>query len=910
MKRMFFREMAILLVLALLVPMFSVAEDGGIDLSGDAGVTEEALELEGVEAVDFEEIEAVEALSLDALSEELSGGEPEDSDAGLEADADAQLNEVENASKKYGVPTALTLGVKETFALKCTKTKLTYKSSSAKIAKVSKKGVITAVKNGKATITVYSDKKKLTTCKVTVVAAPKKVTVKPKTLDLEVGQSYALSATLPKKTASNKLTWTTSNKQVATVDQNGTVTGVKAGKAVITVKTFNGKKNTCAVTVRAPEKKEPEYRQDKLKKLSEKGVKDPDALSFIREVNGNITDINKSINSYNKKVASAEKERQEITESVLGTNVRENANEMSLSWEGTSLKVDSELMQKLADGAKVELLDTTDDAVVMNIGGIRCNAILSGDRVCITTKSVSSNAGANTASNDLNDKDYEKSKSKRLEMIANVGKIKALKNQIDKKLLEAENKMDDAIGDLKKLINKCNTTMSDKSQSKIARDMARNNKRAFELDLEEMLDKANLIRAIRIGIQGLNLADLIKHTEELASRWQESLEIYKHYHLKDSDISYSYTLEQSAKNLDMYIKRLWLNYTVDAVLCTIQGLSIATAISIEICKIFGLSVKGLTMLAAKLGPTGIWGVAVVALFNFIHKELYKRNYEFMKQEDDRLHSYFKIKVIDEDTGAPLKGVKVTWASGLASKVVRYTDDKGLLDLHVIPGSWELTFEHDDYETVVKRSSGSGYRPLKKEEYYPLTVKMESLWITFGHYEQDNNLANGPEPIQWQVLKQDGDTLTLISRYGLDCKPYNTECVDITWQNCSLRAWLNGAFLSSAFTSAEQAKLQTVTVKAEDNPHWGTEAGNDTRDKVYLLSISEALNLFASDADRQCKATAYAKARDGGCWWWLRSPGDFTSCAANIINYGHVNYYGLYVCNGGVAVRPVVCLRLS
>ena len=69
--------------------------------------------------------------------------------------------------------------------------------------------------------------------------------------------------------------------------------------------------------------------------------------------------------------------------------------------------------------------------------------------------------------------------------------------------------------------------------------------------------------------------------------------------------------------------------------------------------------------------------------------------------------------------------------------------------------------------------------------------------------------------------------------------YHNEWVSITWQNCSLRAWLNGTFLSTAFTSAEQAKLQTVTVKAEDNPYYGTGAGNDTQDKVYLLSIREA-----------------------------------------------------------------------
>ena len=56
-------------------------------------------------------------------------------------------------------------------------------------------------------------------------------------------------------------------------------------------------------------------------------------------------------------------------------------------------------------------------------------------------------------------------------------------------------------------------------------------------------------------------------------------------------------------------------------------------------------------------------------------------------------------------------------------------------------------------------------------------------ITFGSYEQDNNLDNGSEPIEWMVLDiQDGKAF-LLSRYGLDTKPYNTVEMDITWEAC-------------------------------------------------------------------------------------------------------------------------------
>jgi hypothetical protein len=86
-----------------------------------------------------------ENLSLDGLEEDLSN----DNDSPLEPGEDMKAVDVSNAvKKKYGVPAQLTLGVKEAFALKCTKKKLTFESSSPKVAKVSAKGVVTALKKG------------------------------------------------------------------------------------------------------------------------------------------------------------------------------------------------------------------------------------------------------------------------------------------------------------------------------------------------------------------------------------------------------------------------------------------------------------------------------------------------------------------------------------------------------------------------------------------------------------------------------------------------------------------------------------------------------------------------------------------------------------------------------------------
>ena len=87
------------------------------------------------------------------------------------------------------------------------------------------------------------------------------------------------------------------------------------------------------------------------------------------------------------------------------------------------------------------------------------------------------------------------------------------------------------------------------------------------------------------------------------------------------------------------------------------------------------------------------------------------------------------------------------------------------------------------------------------------------YVTFGSYEQDNNTGNGQEPIEGLVLDYDAANhrVLLLSRYGLDAKPYNTAYVDITWEKCTLRTWLNGEFMDQAFSKTEQGAILTTAV---------------------------------------------------------------------------------------------------
>ena len=196
-------------------------------------------------------------------------------------------------------------------------------------------------------------------------------------------------------------------------------------------------------------------------------------------------------------------------------------------------------------------------------------------------------------------------------------------------------------------------------------------------------------------------------------------------------------------------------------------------------------------------------------------------------------------------------------------------------------------------------------------------------IKFGKYEQDNNLANGKEDIEWIVLDKKYKKILLISKYALDCKQYNTELTDVTWEICSLRKWLNETFMDSAFDDAEKSIVKKTNVSADKNPNNSTDPGNATTDKVFLLSINEANKYFGSDEDRKCILTEYAKANDavtnssyrtkGGvstCRWWLRSPGYFQYGAATVLPNGSVYYSGDGVNLDSKFVRPAMWVSIK
>ena len=223
--------------------------------------------------------------------------------------------------------------------------------------------------------------------------------------------------------------------------------------------------------------------------------------------------------------------------------------------------------------------------------------------------------------------------------------------------------------------------------------------------------------------------------------------------------------------------------------------------------------------------------------------------------------------------------------------------------------WILVQMEDGTEGWIEESAVS----TSEDTFSPADLKARDIF-TFGKTEQNNDIADGPEPIEWQVLAVSSDRLLAISKYALDTLPYHEERTGVTWETSSLREWLNGEFYNSTFDYFEKEQILRITNENPDNDRYGTKGGERTRDRLFLLSVEEADLYFKSDEERICQAVPYAQARgayasrsNGATFWWLRTPGDDETTAVSVDTAGSIYPGGDMIDSEGVAVRPALWL---
>ncbi len=174
---------------------------------------------------------------------------------------------------------------------------------------------------------------------------------------------------------------------------------------------------------------------------------------------------------------------------------------------------------------------------------------------------------------------------------------------------------------------------------------------------------------------------------------------------------------------------------------------------------------------------------------------------------------------------------------------------------------------------------------------------------FGAYEQDNNLSDGAEPIEWVVLANEGDRILVLSKYvlvgepdeirneeiqndklpGADSTYHNAQ---VTWEVSAERKWLNSIFYQEAFSDEErncilQSELTTPDMEGTDS--WSTFhslGGADTTDYLFSLSYEEfqeyvePLKIAKAEATAACVVDVDEET--GYVCWLLRTPGKPTT----------------------------------
>lgn len=229
------------------------------------------------------------------------------------------------------------------------------------------------------------------------------------------------------------------------------------------------------------------------------------------------------------------------------------------------------------------------------------------------------------------------------------------------------------------------------------------------------------------------------------------------------------------------------------------------------------------------------------------------------------------------------------------------------------GAYETWAALGDFKDSSDRAK-SIYEQYKEEKLRTAEV---GGTVFLGTYEQDGNMENGPENVEWLVLAKEGSRILVISKYALDHKEFNEESKAVAWRTSSLRQWLNGEFFNTVFIADEMTMIPLVTVFAHKNEAYEMNPGKDTEDRVFLLSHVEADWYFFTE-EAVCQPTAYACGRTGDdplsesvkCQWWLRSTGGARDRATAVSKAGKILGYGLPVNSKYAYVRPAIWIDLS
>ena len=204
----------------------------------------------------------------------------------------------------------------------------------------------------------------------------------------------------------------------------------------------------------------------------------------------------------------------------------------------------------------------------------------------------------------------------------------------------------------------------------------------------------------------------------------------------------------------------------------------------------------------------------------------------------------------------------------------------------------LSLRSDRWETIKADLFGNSADSAKEIPSFgedSFVSAKEGDVVSFGQYE-------------WGVAENSGTSMCLVLLHAekyddLRGRPYNDKQCSVTWENSTVRTWLNSDFYNQAFSDEEKEHIQTVTVGNENNSIYGTAGGADTVDQVYL----------PSDADILAYSEVFKDIRMN---LWLRNPGHAEDTAMFMASNTKVMEYGYVVDSTAMYCVPMIRISLD
>jgi tetratricopeptide (TPR) repeat protein len=243
---------------------------------------------------------------------------------------------------------------------------------------------------------------------------------------------------------------------------------------------------------------------------------------------------------------------------------------------------------------------------------------------------------------------------------------------------------------------------------------------------------------------------------------------------------------------------------------------------------------------------------------------------------------------------------------------RYYAANTFLFLRAYPTAAKIYDKLGDYKTSEEKLKKSQYmigRNLYKEEDYKGAAKAFSAADDYKDSEEKEVsmiklILQNEEPgdtvmiggYNWILLNKSEDKALLIKKVALDKRAYNAEAVGTSWENSSLRQFLNSDFLLNTFSESERNSI-ILSIIENNKSVYGTDGGNNTQDSIFLLSTEEA-NEYKT----------FIKGFKGNSW--LRSPGNSQNSAAFMTEKGTIMEYGYMVSSEEFTVHPVMWFNIK